>query len=100
MAALVLALCHPGNSYVREIGRPTKDYSTATWVPASDVSSAIDALLAGFQPVPSLRPYGRELTLRINGEIRASEVRTDLPERLLPVPDEPIPIDALVKRIF
>lgn len=35
--------------------------------------------------------------MRIRGELRAVEVRTHLIERLLPVPDEVVPVDKLVK---
>jgi hypothetical protein len=37
------------------------------------------------------------MLMRIQGELRTVEVRTHLIERLLPVPDQVIPVDKLVE---
>jgi hypothetical protein len=83
MSALALALCQ-----VR--AEPAK------WVPATDRPEAFDALLSGLESAVDPRRAGR-VDLRVNGEIRAAEVRSALLEDLLPVPGEPIPIDEIVR---
>jgi hypothetical protein len=83
MSALALSLCQ---------ARP----APAKWVPATDRPEVFDALLSGLESAADPRRAGR-VDLRINGEIRAAEVRSALLEDLLPVPAEPIPIDEIVR---
>ena len=84
MASLALGLCHPDSDLCRREDR------RFTWVPATGQSSAVTGLLAGL--VPETDGGGtddRDLRLRIQGEVRACELRAILLEKALPVPGDP-----------
>jgi hypothetical protein len=89
MAALAMALCQAS------LHQPHEP-SPARWVPTTDRQEAVDALLSGLVP-SGHRPGSSELTLRVRGEFRAAEIRADLLDRLLPVPDEIVPTDRILK---
>jgi len=93
MAALALSLCETaGVTGWRSSDRNTRE----TWVPATNTSGAINALLTGLEPVPHESPAEDRIRMRVQGELRAVELRTHLMEQLLPVPDRVVPVDQLV----
>jgi hypothetical protein len=55
------------------------------------------ALMAGLEPSPQGISNADRIHMWIQGELRAVEVRTHLIERLLPVPDQVVPVDKLVE---
>jgi hypothetical protein len=94
MAALALSLCETaGASGWRSSDRNTHE----TWVPTTNTREAINALMAGLEPVPQGFLNADRIHMRIQGELCAVEVRTHLMERLLPVPDEVVPIHELAE---
>jgi hypothetical protein len=94
MAALTLSLCET----VGAEGWRSSDRSVSeTWVPTTDTSGAISALLAGMEPLPHGSSSGERVRMRIKGELRAAEVRTNLMEQLLPVPNQVVPISKIVE---
>lgn len=92
MTALALAICHPRGWTSEQLpGEPS------TWVPATDVPQALACMVSGLLPAGKTPEVERELQLRVNGEVRAAEVRTVLLDRILPVPKKPIPVDEMVR---
>jgi hypothetical protein len=94
MAALTLSLCETGG---QEGWRSSDRNNSEAWVPTTDTSSAISSLLAGMEPMPQGSSSGDRILMRVKGELRAAEVRTHLMEQLLPVPDQVVSIDKLLK---
>ena len=94
MAALALSLCETAGMR----GWRSNDRNLSEiWVPATNRSGAIHALLAGLEPVPDTFLDAERTHIRIHGEMRAVEVRTHLMERLLPVPDTTVPVNKIIE---
>jgi hypothetical protein len=94
MAALALSLCETAG--VR--GWQSRDQNTSeTWVPTTNLQDAIQALLAGLEPVSDDFPDSGRIHMRIRGELQAAEIRAHIMNRLLPVPDTTVPVDKLVE---
>ena len=91
MAALALALCHPASDFSRD-NAP----SATRWVPASDQPDAVAAMLSGLDALQPNDPTARELRLRVQGEVRASQIRTSILERCLPVPEDSLIVDDIL----
>jgi hypothetical protein len=89
MAALAMALCHP-------LGALASDTPGMPWVPVTDRRSAIKGLMRGLAMIEPAAG-GDQLRLRLKGEIRASEIRTAILERALPVPSTPLDIQSLAR---
>lgn len=93
MAALALVLCESaGSSGWSHSDRPQRE----RWVPVTDDPSSAKAMLSGLGPIgdsvattPSVRRAGGELQLR--------EVRSIVLDQLLPVPEGPMNVGALVR---
>jgi hypothetical protein len=83
MASLALGLCHPDSDLSSGEDRGLR------WVPATGESSAVSGLLAGLVPDTDANGTDRDLRLRVQGELRACELRTILLEKALPVPADP-----------
>ncbi len=94
MAALALSLCETAG--VRGWRSSDRNISEI-WVPTTNRSGAIHALLAGLEPVPDDFFDAERSHIRIQGEMRAVEVRTHLMERLLPVPETTVPVSKLIE---
>jgi hypothetical protein len=93
MAALALSLCETAGA----AGWRSSDRNAhETWVPTTNTPEAINALLAGLEPVPQGLSNADRIRMRVKGELRAAEVRTHLMEQLLPVPDQVVPVHELV----
>jgi hypothetical protein len=94
MAALALSLCEEasGGRWHSSDRNPSE-----TWVPTTDTPPAIRALLAGLKPVSDDFSDGNMLQMRVRGELQVAQVRTHLMERLLPVPETPVPLRKIVK---
>jgi hypothetical protein len=94
MAALALSLCETAGA----AGWRSSDRNAhETWVPTTNTPEAISALMAGLEPMPQGFSNADRIRVRIEGELRAVEVRTHLMERLLPVPDQVVPVHELVE---
>lgn len=89
MASLALGLCHPDSDLCHREDR------RFTWVPATGESSAVRGLLAGLVPETDASGTDRDLRLRVQGELRACELRTILLEKALPVPGAPPTLEQL-----
>jgi len=87
MAALALGLCHPKSGLSRNSG--------CTWLPATDISAAFRVLLTGLERTEPVSSADRDAQRRLRGELEASEVRTSLLEKALPVPVEPVDVDRI-----
>jgi Family of unknown function (DUF6236) len=94
MAALALSLCETAGA---EGWRSSDRNAHETWVPTTNTPEAVSALMAGLEPSPKGISNADRIHMRIHGELRAVEVRTHLIERLLPVPDQVVPVDKLVE---
>lgn len=88
MAALALTLCDTEQEWQRD---PTG--RSWYWVPASDVSIAVDALVNGL----SQDPHSEPLFKRIVGHQQTENVRVRLLEQLLPVPADPVDVERIVR---
>lgn len=95
MAALALSLCESGGR--RDGWRSQEMNSCETWVPTTDSPPAVSALLAGLAPVRDQNDAGPPIHLRVHGELQVAEVRSRLLERLLPVPEEPLPTNDILR---
>lgn len=91
MAALALSLCAPGPRW-----QDDQDGRARTWVPITDRPQAASGLLAGLRPLDVANPERSELSLRVEGDVRVTEIRSALLERLLPVPADPLPLQQVV----
>jgi len=94
MAALVLGLCHPRSRWT-EYFREQRQIEA--WVPATDKPQSLEALLAGFDQAEPADRGSRKVRLRVNGEVQLTQRRQMVFEDLLPIPDEPVPVDAIVE---
>lgn len=104
MAALAMTLCQAS------LHQPHEP-SPVRWVPTTDRQEAVDALLSGLVPTKNERDDSQLMPLRlrrrgsdvdrpgprVRGELRAAEIRADLLERLLPVPDDVVPTEKILK---
>jgi hypothetical protein len=89
MSALALSLCHPDSDLSRD--------NRGLWVPMATDPAALRSLLEGLAHLDET-PVARTLRLRVEGEVRASEIRLSLLEHGLPVPAEGLDPD-LIERI-
>jgi Family of unknown function (DUF6236) len=94
MAALVLGLCHPQSRWTMHF---REQRQIDKWLPATDKPRSLEALLAGFDRAEPRDTQSRRVRLRVNGEVKLSELREMVLEDLLPIPDEPVPVEAIVK---
>ncbi|MCZ2847413.1 hypothetical protein [Modestobacter sp. VKM Ac-2978] len=92
MAALALALCQ-----AQEEDRPNGVTPEFSWVPTTDEQEALLALLSGLLPAGNESwPYSRAMR-RARADGRVAEIRSQLLEMVLPVPDEPLATTAILK---
>jgi hypothetical protein len=94
MAALVLGLCHPRSRWTADL---RKQRQIDKWLPATDKPQSLDALLTGFDRAEPRDAQSRMVRLRVNGEVKLTQLRQMVLEDLLPIPDEPVPVEAIVK---
>jgi hypothetical protein len=91
MAALALSLCeaadHGGWNLFE--GHPER------WVPITDDGPSTRALLSGLRPAAN-GPESR-VELRVRGQHRFAEIYSTVLPRVLPVPEGPVDIDAMVR---
>jgi hypothetical protein len=95
MAAIALGLCQV---QARNTGRQRDSEGEVSWVPTTDNAVAMSALMAGLDPSRGFQngDDARVLRLRVQGEVRATEIRSYLLERLLPVPQDPVSADLVL----
>lgn len=94
MAALVLGLCHPQSRWTRHF-RDQRQIDA--WIPATDKLLSLDALMTGFGRAEPPDSRSRRVRMRVNGEVKLAQLRQMVLEDLLPIPDEPVPVEAIVE---
>lgn len=93
MAALAFSLCQAaGENGWNRGGSQDKEH----WVPVTDTGSSAQALLSGLAPTDGTAKPS-EVELRVNGDLRLAHIRSVALEGLLPVPAEPLEIDAILQ---
>lgn len=94
MAALALALCHPRSRWTLYF-RDQRQIDA--WIPATDKPLSLDALMTGFGRAEPQDSRSRRVRMRVNGEVKLAQLRQMVLEDLLPIPDELVPVEAIVE---
>ncbi|MDQ0078276.1 hypothetical protein [Arthrobacter oryzae] len=93
MAALAFSLCQAaGENGWNRGGHQAKE----NWVPVTDARSSAQALLSGLAPTDGTANPS-EVELRVNGDLQLAHIRSVALEGLLPVPAEPLDVDAILQ---
>jgi hypothetical protein len=93
MAALAFSLCQAAEKNGWDRGG-TRDKER--WVPVTDTNSSAQALLSGLAPRHGAANPS-EVELRVNGDLQLARIRSVALEGLLPVPAEPLDVDAILQ---
>lgn len=91
IASLALSLCEAADQrgWNRFEGHPER------WVPVTDDATSAHAILSGLKPAEGAQET--RVQLRVRGEQRRAEIFSVVLPQILPVPEGPVDIDAIVK---
>lgn len=91
MAALALSLCEAADQ--REWSQKATPFPER-WVPVTDDKASTRALLAGLRPASD--DQDMKVELRVHGQLQRAEILSVALPALLPVPEDPMSVDAII----